>query len=177
MQKTSTFSTSSGDYLSVLLMLWLPRYGWTVILPVIAFAIIGVFFDERFLLVALMLVFIVIPMLMSFLYTYYMLTPEARRTVLRKEVIIDEGKSLKLLYLSSENLQDEIKSDSCHNRELLPVGSVKQRVHKTDVSHVPPPEIIPWSDIKFIRYTSRFRVYVTHGPRLMFILVPHSALC
>ncbi len=86
MIKTSPFVTTSGDYLSTLMKLWIPKYGWTVALPLLVCAVIGATIDVRFLFIALMLLFIVVPMLMSFLYTYYMLTPEARRAVTRKEV-------------------------------------------------------------------------------------------
>ena len=74
--RTAPFRTVSGDYFAVLLSEWIPRYGWTVLIPVLATAGYGCLsHDERWLLVALMLVFIVAPMVMSFLYTYYMLAP------------------------------------------------------------------------------------------------------
>lgn len=148
--RTLPFTTRAGDYLSVLLSLWFPRYGWMLMIPIAVCALVGIVYDERFLLIALMLVFIVIPMLSSFLYPYYMLTPEARRAVVRKEVEIVEGKHLRLVYLREEG-------DS------------------TDSRPVPEPETIPWGDVIRVKYTARFRVYILKAPRLSFLLIPHGA--
>ncbi|WP_302321328.1 hypothetical protein, partial [uncultured Duncaniella sp.] len=101
---TKPFRTVSGDYFSVLLGAWIPRYGWLMLLPVAFFVTLGYMLqDERWLITALILTFIVAPMVMSFLYTYYMLTPEARRTILNKRVEIAEGKYIRLTYLPSES--------------------------------------------------------------------------
>lgn len=165
MTKTSTqpFTTSSGDYLFTLMCLWAPRYGWTVAIPVILCAVVGILWDVRFLLIALMLTFIVVPMLMSFLYIYYMLTPEARMAVIRKTVEIDEGHSLRLVYLPPEQpVCDNNKfGDDSPKEEILPF--------------IPAPETIGWDEIKKVKYTSRFVVYIFHAPRLRFLLVPYTA--
>lgn len=171
MKKTRPFSTTSGDYLSVLMSLWLPRYGWTIILPIAICAALGFVFDERLLLVALMLLFIVVPMLMSFLYTYYMLTPEARRAVLCKEVVIAEGEYIRLIYMNPE---ESTEKDSEDKRMLLPIADEKTRVSQTPLK-LPEPELIPWNDVIGMRSTSLFMVYLLRGPRLTFLLIPHSA--
>ncbi|MDE6860795.1 MAG: hypothetical protein K2J65_10345 [Duncaniella sp.] len=164
MTETAPFTTTSGDYLSTLLGLWLPRYGWAVALPLVLCAIAGIMFDERFLFIALMLLFIVIPMLMSFLYTYYMLTPEARRAVTHKIVEIDEGKSLRLVYLPPEK--------PVYRTPLLGQDNPPEEV----VFPVPAPETIAWDKIRRVKYTSRFVVYILHAPRLQFVIVPYTAL-
>ncbi len=177
---TAPFSTRPGDYLSVLLSLWLPRYGWMVLSPILLCVVVGCVIDVRFVLIAVMLVFIVIPMLSSFLYPYYMLTPEARRAVLRKQVLISEGNSLMLIYLpedSPSESRDELEAEDCcspqseenagesrHNREALPQ------------SPLPPSEEIPWSEIKSVKISSRYRVYILATKRLSFILIPHEAI-
>lgn len=128
--RTAPFRTVSGDYFAVLLSEWIPRYGWTVLIPVLATAGYGCLsHDERWLLVALMLVFIVAPMVMSFLYTYYMLAPEARRTILCKTVEIYPGSHISLRYVAPEEetpAGDDKKSrpttvttiSSCHRPRL-----------------------------------------------------------
>lgn len=174
MKKTHPFVTASGDYLSVLMSLWLPRYGWIILIPLVACAAVGIVYDERFLLIALMLLFIVVPMLMSFLYTYYMLTPEARRAVLRKEVEIRDGESLRLVYLPKEKPDDGKKDES--RRMLLPIAREEERNPEPVKEIIPDPELIAWSDVIRVRFTSRFRVYVLRGPRLSFLLIPHSAI-
>lgn len=131
-------------------------------------------FDERFLLVALMLLFIVVPMLMSFLYTYYMLTPEARRAVLRKEVEISEGESLRLIYLPPEESENERRKRT--KRIELPVGGSREEEKPLPPLPLPVPETIRWEDVIGVKYTARFIVYLINGPRLNFILIPHSAI-
>lgn len=175
LKKTTPFVTASGDYLSVLMSLWLPRYGWTILIPLIVCAAIGVVIDERFLLIALMLLFIVVPMLMSFLYTYYMLTPEARRAVLRKEVEIRDGESLRLIYLPREKTTGGDEK-SASRRMLLPIAREEERDEPEIKEIVPGPELIPWSDILRVKYTARFRVYILRGPRLNFLLIPHTSI-
>lgn len=155
--------------------LWLPRYGWTILVPLVVCATIGLLGDVRFLLIALMLLFIVVPMLMSFLYTYYMLTPEARRAVTRKEVEIVEGQSLKLRYLPPEEKEAEEQRDRSR-RMLLPVAREEEKAPEAVVVAVPEPETISWSDVVAVKYTSRFRVYILKGERLAFLLIPHSAI-
>ncbi len=172
MKKTNPFVTTSGDYLSVLLSLWLPRYGWLVITPILVCGVLGAVFDGRLMLVALMLLFIVVPMLMSFLYTYYMLTPEARRAVIRKTVEIDEGRSIRLTYLPDEK-QEDVKNRS--KRMLLPIAKDEEAEPQMPALPIPDPEKIDWSEVIGVKYTSRFTVYLLRGVRLTFLLIPHSA--
>lgn len=172
MKKTNPFVTTSGDYLSVLLSLWLPRYGWIVITPILVCGVLGAVFDERLMLVALMLLFIVVPMLMSFLYTYYMLTPEARRAVIRKTVEIDEGRSIRLTYLPDEKRED---AKNRSKRMLLPIAKDEEAEPQMPELPIPDPEKIDWSDVIGVKYTSRFTVYLLRGVRLTFLLIPHSA--
>lgn len=175
MTTTQAFSTTSGDYLSVLMHLWLPRYGWTLLLPILLCTAVGFIFDERFLLIALMFVFIVVPMLMSFLYTYYMLTPEARRAVIRKRVEIDDNRSLRLVYLPEEKEEGTERGKPASERTLLPIASDKECAPLPPLP-VPDPETIPCTDIIAVKSTSRFRVYLLKGPRLNFVLIPWEAL-
>lgn len=170
---TAPFLTTSGDYFSVLLSAWLPRYGWILALPIIAFAVIGyILQDERWMLVALMLLFIVMPMAMSFLYTYYMLTPEARRSVLRKRVVIVPGNYLRLEYLPDDDKSSG--ENALHEQDLASSGTKNPENRTTFVAHVP--ETIPWEQIVKIKSTSRFRVYCLTGERMQFLLIPWSAL-
>ncbi len=172
MKKTNPFVTTSGDYLSVLLSLWLPRYGWLVLTPILVCGVLGAVFDERLMLVALMLLFIVVPMLMSFLYTYYMLTPEARRAVIRKTVEIDEGRSIRLTYLPDEKRED---AKNRSKRMLLPIAKDEEAEPQMPALPIPDPEKIDWSEVIGVKYTSRFTVYLLRGVRLTFLLIPHSA--
>lgn len=163
--RTAPFRTASGDYFAVLLSEWIPRYGWTVLIPVLATAGYGCLsHDERWLLVALMLVFIVAPMVMSFLYTYYMLAPEARRTILCKTVEIYPGSHISLRYIAPE------EKTPAEDDKKIPADD------RSDNFVLPPAETIPWCDVVRVRNTSRFQVYFLRGVRMQFLLVPHSAV-
>lgn len=161
MTETSPFVTTSGTYLSTLLGLWLPRHGWKVLLPLLLVALAGVIIpDARLILVALMLLFIVIPMGMSFLYPYYMLTPEARRAIVRKQVIVEPGESLTLHYLPEEKTEETIIEGS----------------EDTPAFPIPEDETIPWTMIRRVKYTTTACVYILDTRRLQFIIVPYTAI-
>lgn len=167
---TEPFTTTSGDYFGILISEWLPRYGWLMAVPVIAVAVVGAMtHDVRWLLVALMLVFIVAPMAMSFLYTYYMLAPEARRAVLRKRVEILPGNHIRLEYLHPERNRP---ADAGGNGADGNVPADDWRAE----APLPPAETIPWDDVLRVRRTSRFTVYFLRGERMQFLLVPHDTI-
>lgn len=145
---TETFVTTAGDYFSVVLGAWMCRYGWLMLVPEVLFIALGYALDDvRWMLVALMVVFIVAPMVMSFIYTYYMLTPEARRAVLSKRVEIVKGEKIRLEY-------------------------VKREEDGEDETSLPSPEEILWSEVVKVRSTSRFLVYQLKGERMQFLLIP-----
>lgn len=163
---TEVFTTTSGQYLAALMGIWLPRYWWSAILPPLACAALGaVFNDWRFYLVALMLVFIVIPMGMSFLYTYYLLTPEARRAILPKRVTIEPGECITLTYepVKDRWRYDDEKGDSDDG-------------DKDNNPPVPEPERMDWKMVKGVKFASTYCLYILDTPRLQFIMVPYSAM-
>lgn len=168
---TDTFRTTSGDYFGVVLNAWFRRRGWMLLLPVIATLVLGiVLHDERWMLMSLMLVFIVAPMAMSFIYTYYMLTPEARRAILPKYVEIDEGISITLVYVSTPEAEA-----SADERESAPSDGPIPIEEPMPQPKVPDPEKISWDRIEKVSYTSRFRIYHLAGGHMQFILIPHAS--
>lgn len=147
---TSVFKTGSGDYLSTLMGLWLRHYWWIPVLPPAILAGLGAgLHDWRFTLVALMFVFIIVPMGMSWLYTNYMLTSEARQAILPKQVVITKGEGLRLIY---EPLVDE------------------------DEQRIVPDEYIAAADVSRTEFGKTAVIYLLRSKRLRFILVPYSAL-
>lgn len=146
--KTGVFATTSGEYMKILLQLWLPGRVWMFVAPVALFAALGVrLHDARFLILALIVVMVVGPMGMPLFFYYYMLAPEARRAVLLKSVEANED-GLELKYFNKEG------------REL----------------RLPPDEMIGWKDVKGVRRTGRGFVYVLRGERLQFLFVPYEAI-
>lgn len=153
---TEVFTSTSGQYFCGVLSLWLPRYWWTIVTPIALTGALGVALDDwRFVLIALMLIFIAAPMLISFLYTYYMLTPEARMAIRPKSVEIQPGRGLTLLYEPYKTAGDGEEEENELPREA---------------------ERIDVEMIREVKFSSTNIVYILNTPRLQFILVPYAAL-
>lgn len=58
-------------------------------MPIAICGILAVFVDVRFVIVALMVLFIVLPMILALLFFYYGLSPEARWSIMEKNMLID----------------------------------------------------------------------------------------
>ena len=168
---THPFQITSGQYFSTVLGAWMKSRGWVILLPVILFLAIGLARgDERWYIVALMVVFIIGPMVMSMIYTSYMLTPEVRCAVLPKRVTITPGESLRLEYVSRRELagnDEKLPSSEEIDEKLPPTEEIEEKL--------PHPEVIPWSEIAGESSTATHKVYRLRG-RLQFILIPWSAM-
>ena len=85
--KLAANNISTSTFLRILLWLYMRRNWWWMALPVAACAVTAlVLADDRFLLVALMIAFIVVPMLMPLLYFNYALRPQCRWSILEKTI-------------------------------------------------------------------------------------------
>jgi len=63
-----------------------------LVLPVALCGVLAVWIDVRFVIVALMVLFVVVmPMLLTWLYIYYGFSPEARWSIMEKTVTVDEN--------------------------------------------------------------------------------------
>lgn len=151
---TGPFRITTGDYFGTVLRAWLVKWGWMMLLPTIVFLALALALsDERWLIVALLVVFIIAPMVMSMVYTNYMLTPQARRAILPMRAEITPGHSLRLIQL--DKLPSDDEDDECTPTEVNA-------------------ETIPWSEILGESLTATHRVYRLAG--LQFILIPHRAV-
>ncbi len=94
---------TSGDYIKRLCSLFMADHWVWFALPVLILASLAVL-NIDFLIVALMAVFIIIPMVLTLLYFNYALTDEARISITEKELkVTDEGLQIKTL---SNKLQE-----------------------------------------------------------------------
>ncbi len=88
-------SVSSSGYMRRLCYMFLADNWLWLILPVAVCGILAIFIDVRFVIVAMMVLFIVLPMILALLYFYYGLSPEARWSIMEKTTVInDEGITL-----------------------------------------------------------------------------------
>lgn len=70
--------------------MFLTDYWLWMVLPVAVCAILAIWVDVRFVIVAMMVLFIVLPMVLALLYFYYGLSPEARWSIMDKTATIDD---------------------------------------------------------------------------------------
>ena len=62
-----------------------------MVLPVAVCGMLAYFIDVRFIIVAMMILFVILPMLLSLLYFYYGLSPEARWSIMEKTTTFDDS--------------------------------------------------------------------------------------
>lgn len=98
--------------------------------------------DVRLVIVALALLFLVVPMLMVFFYIHYMVTPHARRALLPSEIKIVPDERISIHYLPDEN------------------------------DYAPKDEIIPWKEVRTVYRYRNYMVYLLHGRTMPLIIVP-----
>lgn len=84
-------SVSAGKYMRQLCTMFLADYWLWMVLPIAVCAVLAIWVDVRFVIVAMMVLFIVLPMVLALLYFYYGLSPEARWSIMDKAVTIDDN--------------------------------------------------------------------------------------
>ena len=90
MIETQPYQVSASAYMRQLFADWLADRWWTVVAVVLPFVALS-FVDVRFVYVALMAGFIVVPMLLGFVYFYYAFRPVAVSAVRRQLARIDDA--------------------------------------------------------------------------------------
>ena len=81
---------SSGTYIRHLCALFLADNWLWMVLPVAVCAVLAIWIDVRFVIVALMVLFIILPMVLALLYIYYGFSPEAQWSIMEKSLTIDD---------------------------------------------------------------------------------------
>ena len=82
---------TSGQYMRHLFAMFLADYWLWMAMPLAVCAILAIWIDVRFIIVAMMVLFIIMPMLLALLYFYYGFSPEARWSIMEKTVTLDEN--------------------------------------------------------------------------------------
>jgi len=84
-----------GAYMRHLCALFLADNWLWMVAPVALCGVLALWIDVRFVIVALMVLFVLLPMILSLLYFYYGFSPEARWSIMEKQAdISDEGITL-----------------------------------------------------------------------------------
>lgn len=138
----------------MILLFWGLRYGWLLILPIAVAIIAGLGIDLRWLIVGLAGIFIICPMILSMIYIYYMLTPEATRSLKLKTVTITSECDAEIIYFKEIQSEDD-------NNEIYEETSR---------------EIIPTSEIKRIYKVGRYTVMSLRASHLTLLIIPNNQI-
>ncbi len=96
---TGTFRTPMRVILMPLLIKAVRRLAWWLVLPPVGFLVAGLLLhDVRWMLVALIVSFLVLPMVMTFVYFNYTLSPKVAKGVLPRHFIIRKGHFVTVVY-------------------------------------------------------------------------------
>ena len=88
-------SVTSSGYMRRLCFMFLADNWLWLVLPVALCGVMAIFIDVRFVIVAMMALFIVLPMVLAMLYFYYGLSSEARWSIMEKTAhVSNEGITL-----------------------------------------------------------------------------------
>lgn len=111
----------SSTYMRELCLMFLADNWLWLVSPVALCAVLAIWVDVRFVIVAMMVLFIVLPMVLALLYFYYGLSQEARWSILDKTVTIDD-KGLALEF-----------EDERMKKHVIPWDNVRNIIEKDDV--------------------------------------------
>lgn len=67
------------------------RWAWVAAVPLLT-AVALSFSDVRFVIVALLILFVIVPLALMFIYIFFGLTPEARFSILRKRINVNSSR-------------------------------------------------------------------------------------
>ena len=99
-------SVTASTYMRHLCMMFLADNWLWMVAPVAVCAVLAVWIDVRFVIVALMVLFVVLPMLLALLYFYYGFSPEARWSIMEKSATVD-GQSI-TLHFTDERMRTHV---------------------------------------------------------------------
>ena len=145
--ETDVHRTDSYQYMRAVAEVWSGRWWWAIVLPVISCFALGMALNPAFVFVAFMIVFLIVPLVMMFLYFYHALTPEARMAILSKRLRISPESGIEVVY--------------------EPIGESESAPASTHVS---------WDEVTDIEYRNRDVMMHLSGSRYRFMLVPYDAM-
>ncbi len=107
-------SVTSGTYMRRLCGLLLSENWLWLALPVATCAVLAIWVDVRFVLVAMMTLFIILPMALAMIYFYYGLSPQARWSIMPKDVTIHD-RDIELTFADERMKKHVILADDVRN--------------------------------------------------------------
>ena len=90
--ETSEFSMPINMYVKMIILSLLMRWFWLLASPIVLCVMLAIFVSYKFMLVALMILFLILPFVLMMVYFYYSSTQEAQISILKKRMeITHEG--------------------------------------------------------------------------------------
>ena len=114
-------SVTAGSYMRQLCYMFLADNWLWMVLPVAVCGMLAIFIDVCFVIVAMMVLFIVLPMVLALLFFYYGLSPEARWSIMEKSLNVDEN-GITLDF-----------NDERMKKHVIPKDGVRSIIEKDDV--------------------------------------------
>ena len=90
MFETEYFSITSGKYVKTILLMMLFDYWWAILLLLLSCALLAALVNLAFVYVGLIILFILFPSALMYIYFYFSTTEEARIAVLSKKVKLED---------------------------------------------------------------------------------------
>lgn len=97
MIETCIYKLSSAAYMRQFFPFYLKRRWWVPVVVVAPFVFLSLW-DTRFIYVALMSAFFIIPLLLGFAYFYYALSEECVSSIRKSRVVLDKDGFVRILY-------------------------------------------------------------------------------
>ncbi|MBO4994995.1 MAG: hypothetical protein J6C78_03405 [Muribaculaceae bacterium] len=145
---TETFKTPPSVYFRYVMGQWCSRYWWTIAIPLSICGVLSIV-DIRWILVALMVLFLGIPFVMANVYFYNLLTPSAQRAVMPKRLTITPRSAITITYYDCTDDEDPV-------------------VTKT--------ETIEWAEIKSIKAFTSYFVIKFNDTAGSIMIIPYNVL-
>ena len=121
MMRIENCKVTAGAYMRCLCGMFVAENWLWMALPLAVCAVLAIWIDVRFIIVGLMVLTIVLPMVLALLYFYYGFSPEARWSIMEKQVDLDND-GLTLTF-----------SDERMKKHIIPRDNVRDIIEKDDV--------------------------------------------
>ena len=146
--------------------------------------------DLRYVIVAMMVLLILVPMMMAFLYIYYGLAPGCWQNIIEKELeIVDDGINVKMYIYPKKDKIDEQdskpivdkwadfdKEEDTESTKEVEDSTAEESMPEPDVEVLHRNRLIRWNEIKQMK-VSTDRIFLTLTDRpLGFLHIPISSL-
>lgn len=130
---TASFKITPSAYARHLMRMWTRAHWWLVAVPPAVSLALAIAVDWKFLFVAVILVFIVIPHIMVTVYYYHALSPESAMSILPHKIAF-EPDALRIIYEPDDTDNPDDSPRQLRDNDIIPRDSIKAvTTHKSDV--------------------------------------------